>query len=156
MEYKWLTQGESLREWRRMYWQRPHNPLVLIQIPVQTPNSQFSPLPVSPPWQLQVCLGFSSVAQLRPTLSDLMDCSRPGFPLHHQFPELAQTHVHRFGYAIQPSHPLSSPSPPAFNLSQHQGLFQLVRRYKLELAGVNYYTGVAKKLFCIIPNEGFG
>ena len=64
MEYKWLTQGESLREWRRMYWQRPHNPLVLVQIPVQTPNSQFSPLPVSPPWQLQVCMGFSSVQSL--------------------------------------------------------------------------------------------
>ena len=48
----------------------------------------------------------------------------PGFPVHRQFPELAQTHVHRVGDAIQPSHPLSSPSPPAFNLFQHQGLFQ--------------------------------
>jgi len=55
-----------------------------------------------------------------------MDCSTPGFRVHHQLPELAQTHVHRVGDAIQPSHPLSSPSPPAFNLSQHQGLFQLV------------------------------
>ena len=55
-----------------------------------------------------------------------MDCSTPGFPVHHQPPELAQTHVHRFGDAIQPSHPLSSPSPPAFNLSQHQGLFKWV------------------------------
>ena len=67
---------------------------------------------------------FSSVAQLCLTLCDLMDCSTPGFPGHHQSPELAQTHVHRVSDAIQPSHPLSSPSPPAFNLSQHQDLFQ--------------------------------
>ena len=53
-----------------------------------------------------------------------MDCSIPGFLLHHQLSELAQTHVDRVGDAIQLSHPLSSPSPPAFNLSQHQGLFQ--------------------------------
>ena len=55
-----------------------------------------------------------------------MDCSTPGFPVHHQLPELAQTHVHQVSDAIQPSHPLSSPSPPAFNLFQPQGLFQLV------------------------------
>ena len=55
-----------------------------------------------------------------------MDCSTPGFPVHHQLPELIQTHIHRISDAIQPSHPLSSPSPPAFNLSQHQGLFQWV------------------------------
>ena len=53
-----------------------------------------------------------------------MDCSTPGFPVQQQLPELAETHVHRVGDAIQPSHPLSSPSPPAFNLSQHQGLLQ--------------------------------
>ena len=58
------------------------------------------------------------------TLCDPMDCSTPGFPVQQQFPELAQTHVHRVGDAIQPSHPLSSPSP-AFNLSQHQGLFPM-------------------------------
>ena len=67
---------------------------------------------------------FSSVTQLCPTLCDLMDCSRPGFSVPHQLLELAQTHVHRAGDAIQPSHPVSSPSPPAFNLSQHQGLFK--------------------------------
>ena len=67
---------------------------------------------------------FSSVAQSCPTLCDPMDCSTPGLPVHHQVLELAQTHIHRVGDAIQPSHPLSSPSPPAFNLSQHQGLFQ--------------------------------
>ena len=55
-----------------------------------------------------------------------MDFSMPGFPVHHQLPELAQTHIHRVGDAIQPYHPLSFPSPPAFNLSQHQGLFQSV------------------------------
>ena len=54
---------------------------------------------------------------------DPMDCSTPGFPVHHQLPELSQTHVHRVSDAIQLSHPLSSPSPPALNLSQHQGLF---------------------------------
>ena len=55
-----------------------------------------------------------------------MDCSTPGLPVHHQLPELTQTHVHWVCDVIQPSHPLSSPSPPAFNLSQHQGLFQWV------------------------------
>ena len=58
------------------------------------------------------------------TLHDPMDYSMPGFPIYQQLPELAQTHVHRDSDAIQPSHPLLSPSPPAFNLSQHQGLFQ--------------------------------
>ena len=66
---------------------------------------------------------FSSVAQLCPILCDPMDCSMPGLPVHHQLPELVEIHVHRVNDAIQPSHPLSSPSP-AFNLSQHQGLFQ--------------------------------
>ena len=69
---------------------------------------------------------FSSVAQSCLTLCDPMDCSTPGFPVHQQLPEFAQTHVHWVNDAIQPSHPLSSPSPPAFNLSQHQGLFQWV------------------------------
>jgi len=54
-----------------------------------------------------------------------MDCSMPGFPVHHQLPELVQTHVHRVGDTIQPSHPLSSPSLPAFNLSQHQRSFPM-------------------------------
>ena len=67
---------------------------------------------------------FVSVAQSCLTLCDPMDCSTLGFPVHHQLPEHAQTHVHRVSDAIKPSHPLSSPSPPAFNLSQHQGLFQ--------------------------------
>ena len=67
---------------------------------------------------------FSSVAQSCLTLCDPTDCSTPGFPVHHQLPELTQIHVHWVGDAIKPSHPLSSPSPPALSLSQHQGLFQ--------------------------------
>ena len=68
---------------------------------------------------------FSSVTQSCPTLCSPMDCSKPGFPVHQKLPELAQTHVHWVGDAIQPSHPLLFPSP-AFSLSQHQGLFQWV------------------------------
>ena len=68
----------------------------------------------------------SSVTQLHLTLCDPEDCSTPGFPVHHQLPELVQIHVHRDGDAIQPSHPLPPPSSPAFNLSQHQRLFQWV------------------------------
>ena len=67
---------------------------------------------------------FSSVAQSCPTLCDPMNHSTAGLPVHHQLLEFTQTHVHRVGDAIQPSHPLSSPSPPAPNPSQHQSLFQ--------------------------------
>ena len=66
---------------------------------------------------------FSSVAQSCLTLCDPMNRSMPDLPVHHQLTESTQTHVHRVGDAIQPFHPLSSPSPPALNLSQHQGLF---------------------------------
>ena len=69
---------------------------------------------------------FSSVVQLCLTLCDPMNCSTPVLPVHHQLLEFTQTHVHWVGDAIQPSHPLSSPSPPALNLSQHQGLFKWV------------------------------
>ena len=69
---------------------------------------------------------FNSVAQSCPTLCDPMNHSMPGLPVHHQLPEFTQTHVHWVGNAIQPSHRLSSPSPPALNLSQHQGLFKWV------------------------------
>jgi len=65
-----------------------------------------------------------SVAQSCPILCDPMNSSMPGLPVHHQLPEFTQTHVHRVSDAIQPSHPLSSPSPPAPNSSQHQSLFQ--------------------------------
>ena len=78
-------------------------------------------------WEAQIlytvlCL----VAQLCLTLCNPMDCSTPGFPVHHQLPEFTQTHVHWVSEAIQPSHPLSSPSPHTLNLSQHQGLFKWV------------------------------
>ena len=69
---------------------------------------------------------FSSVAQSCLTLCNPMNRSTPGLPVHHQLPRFIQTHAHWVGEAIQPSHPLSSPSPPAPNLSQHQGLFQWV------------------------------
>ena len=79
------------------------------------------------PKELWLCKHqFSSVAQSCPTLCDPMDCSTPGFPVHHQLLEFTQTQVLWVGDAIQTSHPLSSPSSPAFNLSQHQGLFQWV------------------------------
>ena len=67
---------------------------------------------------------FSSVAQSCPTLCDPMNGSTPGLTVHHQLPEFTQTNVHRVGDAIQPSHPLASPSPPAPDPSQHQSLFQ--------------------------------
>ena len=67
---------------------------------------------------------FSLVAQSYPTLCDPVNRSMPRLPVHHQLPEFTQTHVHQVGDAIQPSHSLSSPSPPAPNPSQHQGLFQ--------------------------------
>ena len=70
---------------------------------------------------------FSSVTQSCSTLCNPMNRSTPGLPVHHQLPEFTQTHVHQVGDAIQPSHPLLSPSPPAPNPSQHQGLFQRVK-----------------------------
>ena len=82
-------------------------------------------------WKLPVLgsvrsVQFSSVAQSYLTLCDPMNHSTPGLPVHHQLLEFTETHVHRVGDAMQPSHPLSSPSPPAHNPSQHQGLFQQV------------------------------
>ena len=74
--------------------------------------------------KIQGSVQFSSVTQTCPTLCHPMNHSTPGLPVHHQLPESTQTHVHCVGGAIQPSHPLSSPSLPTFNLSQHQGLFK--------------------------------
>ena len=83
-----------------------------------------------PKWDLRSLLvniwSVSSVSQLCLTLRNPMDCSTPGCPVHHQRTELTQTHVYWAGDAIQPSHPLSPPSPPTFNLSQHQGLYQWI------------------------------
>ena len=87
---------------------------------------------------------FSSVAQSCPTLCNRMDCSTPGLPVHHQLPELAQTQVHQAGDAIQPSHPVLSPSPPAFNLFQHQGLFQgqSIRSFSFSISPSSEYSGL--------------
>ena len=90
---------------------------------------------------------FSLGAQSCPclTICDPMDCSTPGLPVHHQFPKFTQTPAHRVGDAIQPSHPLSSPSPPALNHSQHQGLFQ----------EVSSSHQVAKVLECLLQYQSF-
>ena len=88
---------------------------------------------------------FGSVPQSCPALCNPMDCSTPGFPVHHQLPELAQTCIHQVSDAIQPSHPLLSPSPPAFDLSQHQSLFQ----------GVSSSHKVAKVLELQFPHRPF-
>ena len=93
---------------------------------------------------------FNSFTQLCPVLCNAMDCSTPGFPAHHQLPEFTQTHVHWLGEAIQLSHPLSSPSPPAFNFSQHQGLFQWVSshqvakalEFRFSISPSNEYSGL--------------
>ena len=100
---------------------------------------------------LHTSVQFSSVAQLCPTLCNPMNCSTPGLPVHHQLPESTQTHVHRVGDAIQPSHPLLSPSPLTPNPSQHQGLFHestLRMRwpkywsFSLSIRPSNEYTGL--------------
>ena len=86
----------------------------------------------------------SSITQSCPTLCDPMECSTPGLPVHHQLLELTQTHVHRVDDAIQPSHPLSSPSP-ASNLSQHRGLFNWVsssQQVEIGWIGVSASTSV--------------
>ena len=87
---------------------------ILLTIEVECGDIQFS------------SVQFSSVTQSCPTLYDSMNLSTPGLPVHHELPEYTQTHAHRVDDAIQPSHPLSSPSPPAPNPPQHQGLFQWV------------------------------
>ena len=97
-------------------------------------------------WDQSYSKEFSSVARLCPTLCDPMNRSTQGLPVHHQFPESTQTHVHRAGDAIQPSHPLSSPSPPAPNPSQCQGRFQWVNSSH-EVAKYWSFS------FSIIPSE---
>ena len=106
--------------------------------PGDLPNPEIEPMSLTSPaliggfftihstWEALNWLSvqFSSVTQSCPTLCDPMNHSTPGLPVHHELPEFTQTHVHRVCDAIQPSHPLSSPSPPAPNPSQHQSLFQ--------------------------------
>ena len=95
-----------------------------------------------------VCFQFSSVTQSCPTLCDPMDFSTAGLPVHHQLQEFTQPHVHWVSDAIQLSHPLSSPSPPAFNLSQHHGLFKWVSSshqywsFSFSISSSNEYSGL--------------
>ena len=102
-------------------------------------------------WETQSSVQFSLAAHSYPTLCDSKDSSTPGFPDHHQLPELAQTHVHWVSDAIQPSYPLLSPSPPDFSLSQHQGLFQCVSSrfrwpkywsFSFSISASNEYSGL--------------
>ena len=133
LQYSWLENpidGEALqaivlwvtKSWTQLEWLSSHyvHLFILLLMDIWVASSL----------GLWICLYvsfgecFCSVAKSCPTLWDPMDCSAPGFPVHHQLPEFTQTHVHWVGDAIQPSHPLLPPSPPAFNLSQHQGLFR--------------------------------
>ena len=91
---------------------------------------------------------FSSVTQSGPTLGDAMDCSTPGLPVHHQLWEYTQTHVHWVSDSIQPSYPLSSPSPPALNLSQHQGFFPMSQVF----ASGGQSTGVSASISALPMN----
>ena len=101
--------------WKTQQWPQDCKRSVFIPIPKKGNSKECSS-----------SVQFTSVAQSCPTLCDPMNCSTPGLPVHHRLLEPTQTHVHWVGDAIQPSHPLSSPSPPAFNPSQHQDLFKWV------------------------------
>ena len=112
--------------WVLLWWARPcsinlESNFLLLDGAVLLPCSLAWGSPI-----LDSMVQFSSVAQLCPTLCDPMNRSMPGLPVHHKLPEFTQTHAHWVGDAIQPSHPLSSPSPPAPNPFQHQGLFHWV------------------------------
>ena len=116
----------KVKEWVVYYEFRERIRLGALVITKTCPHSAAREVRVT---SLVTCYRTPSSVQLSPqscpTLCNPINCSTPGFPVHHQFLELAQTHVHQVGDAIQPSHPLSSPSPD-FNLSQHQSLFQWV------------------------------
>jgi len=105
-----------------------------------TPPPTPSPLSTIKPFSIFVSVfllhPLTSVTQSILTLCNPTDCSTPGFTVHHQLPELVHTQVRQVGDAVQSSHPLSSPSPPAFNLSQHQGLFQWVSQFLHQVAQV--------------------
>ena len=100
----------------------------------------------------QVLSVYSVQSLSRVRLCNPMNCSTPGFPVHHQLLKLAQTHVHRVSDAIQPTHALSSPSPPAFNLSQHQDLFQGVSSISEQFPLFLFIlaSSVCKSLQCLI------
>ena len=112
MANRWGNKGNS----KRLYFLGLQKSLQMVTVAMKLKDT----------CSLEKSYQFSSVAQSCPTLCDPMNCSTPGLPVHHQLLEFTQTHVHWVSDAIQPSHPLSSPSPPAPNPSQHQSLFQWV------------------------------
>ena len=120
----WLSDKESAFQYRRCGF--------LPWIGKSPWRRKWQPTPVFMPGKshgqrsLQSSVQFSSVSQSCPTPRNPMNHSTPALPVHHQLPDFTQTHVHWVSDAIQPSHPLSSPSPPAPNLSQHQGLFKWI------------------------------
>ena len=130
--FSWEKQGERERGVRSSKRRGPGISM-LAGGPARWPWQEFPGNPKWLDWALTLgfddlrnsnnCVQFNSVTQSCPNLCNPMDCSTPGFPVQHQLPELAQTHDHRVSHAIQPSHPVLSPSPPALNLSEHQGLF---------------------------------
>ena len=115
--YKWNKQGDNIQGWCTAFpiWNQSVVPCAVLTV---------ASWPVYKILRRQV--QFSSVAQSCPILCGPMNCSMSGLPVHHQLPDFTQTRVHRVSDAIQPSHPLSFPSPPAPNPSQHQSLFQWV------------------------------
>ena len=120
-----ITNSRSLFKLTSIEFVLPSNHLILCR-PFSFCLLSFPASGSFPRSQFFASVQFSSVTQLCPTLCDHMNHSTPGLPVHHQLPEFTETHIHRVSDAIQPSHPLSSPSPPAPKLSQHQGLFQWV------------------------------
>ena len=135
----WISQGwvptrySKIRVWLWGWpllsaapWTQPAVGHVRFHIPWRKSARKWCTQPTPAVLKALLCISpqLSSVAHLCLTLCDPVDCSTSGFPVHHQSQELAQTHVHQVGDAIQPSHPLSSPPPPTFSLSQHWGLFQ--------------------------------
>ena len=117
-KFHWAKNKDCWWKWTCQSFQLSYPPVSATRPPICAIDKQF--------FSTVCVVQFSSVAQLCPSLCDPMDCSTPGLPVCQQLPEPTQTHVHWVSNAIQPSHPLLSPSSPAFNLSQHQGLFKWV------------------------------
>ena len=135
-ELNWIHVGKDVEEWRPSYiagnakryshFGKQFSSFLNINLL----SDSVIPLLCVGPREMKKSFHFKtkrSAVQSCPTLCDPMDCSTPDFPVHHQLPDLTKTHDHWVNYIIQPSHPLLSPSPPAFYLSQHLGLFKWVR-----------------------------